>query len=224
MDASEFEFTQDYVETEFCKICRGCILVYDSIIASPCKLPNNENLIRDEFMRYLKNTQYRKKYLKLDKFFFDKELPEGSGRADIRVLAPNHLDDDNAYYIIECKRINSVNTTGVAGLNAEYVKNGICRFVTGLYSSYNGYCGMMGFVVDKMDIHQNTCGNINTLLYQDMINDKGENVSANPLMALTNIIIDNKFEFSYVSKHKQNDENGEITMYHLMFDLSDVVT
>ena len=79
----------------------------------------------------MKNSQYKHTHSPLNDFYFDKEVPEQDGRADIKVLTRNCFEDDDAYYIIECKRLDNINTTGIAGLNAEYIKNGICRFVTG---------------------------------------------------------------------------------------------
>lgn len=223
MDTSRFEYSQDYIDTEFCKVCRGCIIVYNSIIESQCSLTNDENLIRDEFMKYLKNPQYKRFHTPLNEFHFEKEVPEYMGRADIKVMPLNGFEDDYAYYIIECKRLDNINITGTTGLNAEYVKNGICRFVTGFYSTYNNCSGMLGFVVDKMDIHKNTYGNINGLMLQTMTNDKGIEVNADVTIPLTNIIIENTFCYSYFSKHKHENENREIVIYHMMFDFSDIV-
>lgn len=223
MDTLIFEYTQDYIDTEFCKVCRGCIMVYNTIIESQCSLANDENQIRNEFMKYLKNSQYKHTHAPLNEFYFDREVPEQNGRADIKVLTRNCFEDDDAYYIIECKRLNNINTIGITGLNAEYIKNGICRFVTGFYSTYNDCCGMLGFVIDKMDIHKNTCGNINDLMPQTMINDKGIEVHANVTIPMTNIIMDNTFNYSYLSNHRHESENKDITIYHLMFDLSDIV-
>lgn len=223
METLRFEYTQDYINTEFCKVCRGCILVYNSIIESHCSLPNDENLIRDEFMKYLKNPQYRSSHTPLNEFHFEKEVPEYMGRVDIKVMPRNGFEDDYAYYIIECKRLDNNNTTGITGLNGEYVRNGICRFTTGFYSTYNDCCGMLGFVIEKMDIHENTCGIINGLLSQTMTNDKGLDVNANVTMPLTNILMINTFNHSYISKHCHNYDNREITIYHLMFDFSNIV-
>jgi hypothetical protein len=198
-------------------------MVYNTIIESQCSLSNDENQIRNEFMKYLKNSQYKHTHAPLNEFYFDREVPEQNGRADIKVLTRNCFEDDDAYYIIECKRLNNINTIGITGLNAEYIKNGICRFVTGFYSTYNDCCGMLGFVIDKMDIHKNTCGNINDLMPQTMINDKGIEVHANVTIPMTNIIMDNTFNYSYLSNHRHESENKDITIYHLMFDLSDIV-
>ena len=223
MDTLIFEYTQDYIDTEFCKVCRGCIMVYNTIIESQCSLSNDENQIRNEFMKYLKNSQYKHTHAPLNEFYFDREVPEQDGRSDIKVLTRNCFEDDDAYYIIECKRLNNINTIGITGLNAEYIKNGICRFVTGFYSTYNDCCGMFGFVIDKMDIHKNTYGNINGLMSQTMTNDKGIEVNANVTIPLTNIIIEKSFCYSYFSKHKHENENREIVIYHMMFDFSDIV-
>jgi hypothetical protein len=82
---------------------------------------------------------------------------------------------------------------------------------------------MLGFVVDKMDIHNNTCGNINGLMSQTMTNDKEIEVNANVTIPLTNKIMDNSFYYSYISEHTHESEKRRITIYHLMFDFSDIV-
>ena len=105
MDTLKFEYTQDYIDTEFCKVCRGCIMVYNSIIESQCRLSNNENLIRNEFMKYLKDSQYKHTHSPLNDFYFDKEVPEQDGRADIKVLTRNCFEDDDAYYIIQVSQV-----------------------------------------------------------------------------------------------------------------------
>lgn len=224
MDTLRFEYTQDYIDTEFCKVCRGFIMAYNTIIESQCNIDNDENLIRDEFMKYLKSTQYKRAHSPLDDFYFEKEVPEQNGRADIKVLTRNCFKDDNAYYVIECKRLDNINTKGTTGLNAEYVKNGICRFVTDFYSTYNYCCGMLGFVIDKMDINKNTCSYINCLTSKTMVNDKGIEVNANVTKPLTNIIMEDTFDYSYISEHGHKSKNGRVTIYHLMFDFSDIVS
>ena len=82
---------------------------------------------------------------------------------------------------------------------------------------------MLGFVIDKMDIHKNTCGTINELMAQTMTNDKGIEVNANVTIPLTNLIMENNFYYSYISEHTHESRNRRITIYHLMFDFSDIV-
>jgi hypothetical protein len=133
-------------------------------------------------------------------------------------LPVNPYINDKAYYIIECKRLDNQNLTGITGLNAEYTKNGICRFVTEYYTSFFGINGMIGFVVENFDIDKNIV-HINSFLNQDLTNAKGENVNAMPVQEITPIEISADFNYSFKSTHKTTVQN-EIVLYHLMFDFS----
>jgi len=50
------------------------------------------------------------------------------------------------YFGIECKRISS--TGKDRNLATEYIKNGIMRFITGIYSPGHDFAAMVGFVID----------------------------------------------------------------------------
>lgn len=119
------------------------------------KLPNDENRIRsimlEEYMRKQKNSYGMSDYR------FDLEVPENYvgngqhiGRIDIRILLKSDFEKEDAYYVIECKRID-----GTSDLNKKYVREGVARFVTQKYSSYYGRNIMLGFVVKKMDMSAN---------------------------------------------------------------------
>ena len=71
------------------------------------RLTNDENSIRDVLLYYyLKKPAFKNKN-GIDDYLFDKELEENEGRIDIRVMPVKPFVSDEAYYIIECKRINS---------------------------------------------------------------------------------------------------------------------
>lgn len=221
MDASKFIYTQDFQYTEFCNICSVCVGVYNTIVEARQLLPNNENTIRDEFIKFLMDNQYRRAYPYLTNYIFKKEEVENDGRVDIQIITGNTFKDTDAYYNIECKRLDSINTAGTTGLNAEYIKNGMCRFITGYYTSYYGCSGMFGFVVDKIDIHSNTCDSMNALLKKGMKDKDGITIDTRVTMPITNVPAVNDFDYAYISKHET--KNGEITLFHLMFDFSDLV-
>lgn len=132
-----------------------CELVVKDYKKKQLKLPNDENEIRsimlEEYMKRQKGaygmTDYR----------FELEVPENYvgngkhiGRVDIRILLKNDFEKEDAYYIIECKRID-----GTSNLNKKYIKEGVARFVTQKYSSYYGRNIMLGFVVKKIDMSAN---------------------------------------------------------------------
>lgn len=212
--ANDFKFTDDAYSGEFKKILAGITKCYRMLLDSKTPIPkNNENEIRNILVKdYLKNIPIREK-INLDNYLFEREAPEDTseGKVDIKISTPNTFGDSKAYYIIECKRLDNQNTSGISGLNGRYIKNGIMRFITGHYSTYGSINGMIGFVVKKMDI-ANNIQNINKLLQTEFSDAK-------TTRELTFIKIIDDFKYSYHSTHKGNKQKP-ITLYHLMFDFS----
>lgn len=132
-----------------------CELVVEDYEKKQLKLPNDENGIRsimlEEYMKRQKGSYGMSDYR------FELEVPENYagngkhiGRVDIRILLKNDFEKEDAYYIIECKRID-----GTSDLNKKYIKEGVARFVTQKYSSYYGRNIMLGFVIKKIDVSAN---------------------------------------------------------------------
>jgi hypothetical protein len=220
INAFGYPFANTDYRKEFEKILLKIIDCYNLMIVENISLTNDENYIRDILlMNYLNDNPTRKK-INLTDFLFDREVPEDKslGRTDIKIQTLNTFQDTRAYYIIECKRLDAKNPNGITGLNAEYVKNGICRFVTGYYSSYFGINGMIGFVVENFDIDKNII-HINSFLNQDLTNNRGGNVNAMPIQVITPIKISEDFNHCYTSSHQASTRN-EIVLYHLMFNFS----
>lgn len=136
-------------------ICDICELVVEDYEKKQLKLPNDENRIRSIMLEdYLKK---QKSSYGMSDYRFDLEVPENYigngqhiGRVDIRILLKSDFEKEDAYYVIECKRID-----GTPNLNGMYVKEGVARFVSEKYSSYYGRNIMLGFVVKKVDIFTN---------------------------------------------------------------------
>ena len=174
---------------------------------------NDENRIRDILLlNYLKKRKI-KMMVNLKDYRFDREIPEDStkGRVDIRIISKNDFEIDEAYYIIECKRLNNKNLTGTTGLNAEYIRNGIFRFVEKKYTAYYQVNGMIGFVVEPMDIDRNI-QNINMLI-------KNNYKQSNTRKMLSKFEFIEDFKYSYLSTH-EDIEGNRLKLYHLMFDFS----
>ncbi len=174
-------------------------------------LENDENKIRDSLLlNYLKKDRVRID-IDLLQWHFEREVQENYsiGRTDIKIISPNTFLKQDAYYILECKRLNSTNTSGTSGLNAEYIKNGIGRFTSKYYSSYHRVNAMIGFVVDDIEIHKNT-KSINLLLKNSF-----KSIKTTKEITKDNFI--NDFEYHYHSIHTDKD-NDELKIYHLMFD------
>lgn len=132
-----------------------CELVVEDYGKKQLKLPNDENKIRSIMLEeYLRK---QKVSYDMSNYRFDLEVPENYagnghhiGRVDIRILLKSDFEKEDAYYIIECKRID-----GTSDLNKKYVKEGVARFTTQKYSSYYGRNIMLGFVVKKIDMSVN---------------------------------------------------------------------
>ncbi|MBE9224774.1 hypothetical protein IQ264_04740 [Phormidium sp. LEGE 05292] len=80
---------------------------------------------------------------------------EPASRASTESLKPDGFIDfkmfygwgtQEDYFGIECKRISSTGTDRY--LATEYIKNGIMRFITGIYSPGHDFAAMVGFVID----------------------------------------------------------------------------
>lgn len=219
LNATNFVYSQTRRDFYFESILTTCVDVYHTIIDSTITLANNENLIRDAFLTCLQCVKFKKKH-SLKHLKFDKETIENRGRADIRIL-PTKAEyiNDEEYYIIECKRLDSKNLYGASGLNAEYVKNGICRFVSGYYSTYYGCNAMFGFVVEHVDMENDIVNNINSMLNITMTNDHYLDVNANVIQHMRYQDFANSYPYSYISTHT-HISGKELVLYHLMFDFS----
>ena len=219
LNASFFRYSLSRRNTNFEMILTKCVIIYNKILVNGEFLSNDENIIRDEFLKFLKDYTFKVNN-ELNYLIFDKELTEGKGRVDIRVLSTkNEYVNDEAYYIIECKRLNLNNLSGKTGLNAEYVKNGICRFVTDYYSSYFGCNAMFGFLIESVNVQTDIVDNINSLLNTDLTNKQGNKVNANATQQMQYENFANEYPYSYVSEHIRKS-GDKLVLYHLMFDFS----
>lgn len=210
VDASGYDHSGKYYRDTFQEILSGIIACYHLVRSSNIRLPNNENYIRDHMLKQYLKTQWFKTQHGLVNYLFDLEIPEDAGRVDIRIIPVNPLISDDAYYVIECKRIDVKKPTGKSGLNAKYILEGMCRFVSEKYSAHYKTNGMIGFVVQPLDIHVNVAS-INHLLQTTF-------KEANTIQVLEYHEIVKDFEFSYRSIHTIGKES--ITLYHLMLDFS----
>lgn len=214
LNATGYKGNSKFFHAEFERVLSYVIIGYKQMLTDNVSLINDENSIRDVLLySYLKKTEFKKLH-NINDFLFDKELEENLGRIDIRVMPVNPFVSDDAYFILECKRLNSKNTSGKTGLNGEYIAEGICRFVSQKYSCYHQTNGMIGFVVDELDIDKNVTS-LNVLLnsqFPDAM--KVKDISKRSIVT--------GFEFSYYSSH--TCKNNELLLYHLMFNFSDNIS
>ncbi len=211
LDASKFIFCDLVYTKEFENILSKITLCYFMLRNSNTEIPfHDENEIRNILLNgYLKNSDI-KKQINITEYLFDKETNEihSKGRVDIRIMPINPFISDEAYYIIECKRLDNKACRGVSGLNYKYIDDGIQRFTTGYYSSYYNVNAMIGFIVDSLDIHKNI-EDINFLLL-----NKFRNITTISALGKEGFI--DNYEFHYRSIHLTNEKN-ELKLYHLMF-------
>lgn len=214
LDASIFSGSIPYYESEFEKILSKIYTCYQFMKNDKVVLENDENKIRNTLVNCYINNHEIKKKIQLEYFVFP-EVPETqtTGRTDIRIHNPNSFMNQNEeYYIIECKRLDNRNTTGTTGLNAEYIKEGINRFISKKYSSYYRINGMIGFIVEELKIDENV-KSINALLTTSFSsNDTKQAIIKDSFI--------NDFEYHYHSIHTDKD-NEDLKVYHLMFDFSE---
>lgn len=219
LNAKGYGYNATNYTAEFQRVLCGVFACYTMMLSDNVELPNDENEIRNNLLlKYLKNDTIREKTGLSGDFIFDREVPEDNtaGRTDIKVQTIQTFTKSEAYYIIECKRLDNENLTGTSGLNAEYINNGIYRFVSKYYSTNCGVNAMIGFVVEKIDIYANVL-NINTLLKSPKLNNCNTTQEIQPATFISN------FDFHYFSTHNDIDDN-KFTLYHLMLDFSDKIT
>jgi len=213
LNAVGYSYNATNYTAEFQRVLCGVFDCYTMMLKDNVVLPNDENKIRNKLLfDYLSNDNIRKNIGLLDYVFDSEVLEPTGGKIDLKVQTPNRFIQSAAYYIIECKRLDNKNLTGTSGLNAEYINNGIYRFVSKYYSTNCGVNAMLGFVVEKMGIHENNL-NINALLKNTKLNN------CNTTQEIQQATFIPNFEFHYSSKHDDIDGNS-FTLYHLMFNFS----
>ena len=116
--------------------------------------------------------------------------------------------DENLYFAIECKRIETLSDT------ADY----ICDIEK--FSNRNHvmtrlpFEGQIAFIENKNINHITLSGKINKILknHNSIITDN----------FLDTIVLNNKFEGTYLSKHQRNTSKQIFSIYHLFFDYSNI--
>lgn len=214
LDATNFSGSIPFYDVNFEDVLSKITICYNKMIVDYFTIENDENSIRDTLLlKYLKNDIIREEVGLIDLYNFEREVQEdeSEGRTDIKVTTRDTFKTQKAYYTIECKRLDNINTTGKSGLNAKYISNGIERFISKKYSSYYRVNAMIGFIVDKLDIHKNT-ENINSLLQS--------NKDINTTKEITKSSFIKDFEYHYHSEHLDK-ENQKLKIYHLMFDFNE---
>lgn len=217
LNADRYIIAKDIYATQLMNILYAIFNSYERILATHATIEDDENKIRDLIVvNYLRKTSVRKEFNLLD-YDFDRETLEDHSdkRPDIRIKRRSPLNDNDsqAYYLIECKRLNNKNLTGKTGLNAEYVKNGIMRFINGNYSTFYSLNGMIGFIVSEMDINNNIS------YINQCINNKDIATTANGEIGslMPKEECSNQFIFKSYNK---TEGKKPFQLFHLMLDFS----
>ena len=142
---------------------------------------------------------------------YDAETDTYIGRTDITVGSSDWLANRDAYYIIECKRID-----GKAHLNREYVSEGISRFVLPPSPKYPAYYGrniMLGYIVQAINVGENT--------------DKIDKLQHELLVGVTigdmkHVRDDGTGFYRYHCLYEANGDYS-VELAHLFYDFSDVM-
>lgn len=201
LNATDFLSKRINYITRFKELLKEIYKNYKQLVKDKIKIPNSENKIRD----ILVDDYFSKN---INGYSFQKEKDNNLGRVDIFVQKT--LTDDAPEFIIECKLLDNKKLNGVTGKNAEYIKNGIQRFLTEHYFSYNNFYinAMVGFIVEKIDIEKNI-DNINILsekLFNNMVK----------ITQQIKLVDANIYQSEYLTCN-----NKEFIVYHQMMDLSD---
>jgi hypothetical protein len=201
LQAKQFNFRKDEYNDKFLKLLNKIYQNYEQIINDNIQVPKNENRIRDILV-----DDYLSKNVK--DYIFMKEEQNNLGRVDI--LIRDNIGIEKPDFIIECKLLDNRNVEGTEGLNAKYIKNGIYRFLTEHYYSYNNFYvnAMIGFVVENIDIIENI-KNINYLSKKLLNNLVDITKQIEPINK-------NTYRSEYLTKN-----NKRFVIYHQMMDFSD---
>lgn len=160
LDATPFMLAVNNYQSEFQDLIAKIYLCYELMLLDKVELPHNdENGIRDILLiNYLQKKHIRNNICNIYGFRFIKEVDVNDGRVDIQIISSNDFEEDEAFYVIECKRLDGKST-----LNKNYVEHGINRFITNYksqsheyyYPSNYGINGMIGFVIKNINIDDN---------------------------------------------------------------------
>jgi len=210
LTAERFLYSKKIYVKSFYRILSYIINAHALLIENKEPLENNENSIRDILVEKYLNNNVKREQLGIENVIFNREVSENSGFVDIKVQTSIALNNPEAYYIFECKRLDGSNE-----LNKKYIQEGILRFTVEKYSAYYGLNGMLGFEVRKID----TTGNIDKINRLVLSEFKETNI----IKGLTVIHITGNFKYSYRSIHKTTSSET-IELYHLMLDFSDVIS
>ena len=203
---------QNFFNLIILRIAQCCAKMREDCKTTGEKLYNHEDKISNRLVeRYLDMNDLGLRFVLQKPEHYDAETDTYKGRTDITVVSADWLKNRDAYYIIECKRIDGGNE-----LNKKYVSEGVSRFVVSpepKYSSYYGKSIMLGYIVQAITVGANI--------------DKIDKLQRKLLIGVTigNMCLvyeDGKGFYRYQCLY-QSKNNLNVELSHLFYDFSDVV-
>ena len=193
-------------------IAQCCKKMQEDCKTTGQKLYNHEDKISNRLVeRYLDLNILGIRFTLQNPEHYDFETDTYMGRTDIKVMSSDWFNSRDAYYTIECKRLD-----GKTHLNKEYICEGISRFVlpsVPKYSSYYRKNIMLGYIVQTIDASGNV-RNIDELQRKLLVNVK---------IAEMKFICDDGKGFSHYQCLYQVNDNLNVELTHLFHDFSSVM-
>lgn len=211
-NANNIEFERNLFNLIISHISQCCEKMRYDCMSVGEKLHNHEDKISNRLVeRYLDVNGLGLRFILQKPEHYNMETDTFLGRTDITVCSLDWFKNRDAYYIIECKRID-----GSKDLNSKYITEGIARFVVSpapKYSSYYGRSIMLGYIVQGILVCENT-RKIDEL-QREILSD----ITINNMM----LISDNDDGFSRYQCRYHPKGIKAVELTHLFYDLSDVI-
>lgn len=197
-------------------IVKGCELMVSDCVKGRYLLSNHEEIIRTYLVQnYLDNDEKRYDIgLQGIDIRFEIEVPENYnpatishiGRTDIKIVSEAWLRNREAYYIVECKRLD-----GEDVLNKLYVKEGVSRFVGAepKYSSFYNKNIMLGFCVKRHNIKQSILKI--SAIHTCLISEESRGLT---------VCSDTKAYKIYESTYTKPED---LELKHIFYDMADII-
>ena len=212
-ESNNIVFEQNLFSLIILHISRCCEKMRDDCKATGENLCNHEDKISNRLVeRYLNADIKGLRFILQKPEHFDTCTDTYKGRTDITVVSSDWLyTNSEAYYIIESKRLD-----GKSSMNKKYISEGISRFVMPLLPKYSSYYGkniMLGYIVQAINVSENT-QEIDKL-QRKLLTD----VTIGEMKCVNN---DNKGFMQYKCLYQAGNQL-EIELAHLFYDFSDVM-
>lgn len=227
MFADNFLHDDFYYQSQIEQILGHVVSCHDLMLIDNESIAINENKIRNRLVkRYLKNQKVKNR-IGIEGFRFSAEEAiiddndDEVGYTDIQVIMGDKFDNDDVFFVLECKLLDGKGELSKSNLNGKYIVNGVMRFTTPIppkiipkYPTNLKVNGMIGFCVDRFNIHENSTKKINQHLNKWCQN---ETISS---LKQENFI--ENFEYTYISNHRTTTSQ-EFKLYHLMLDMTSIL-